>query len=266
MKTNPIGIFDSGVGGLTVLRQIQKILPKEDLIYFGDTSRVPYGSKSKSTVIKFSMENAGFLAKKNVKMIVVACNTSSSFALAHLRNAFKVPVLGVIEAGAKEALRMSKKKVIGVIGTKSTISSGSYKRQISRLNKSAKLYCRSCPLFVPLVEEGILHAIVVKEAVKIYLKDFKTKKIDTLILGCTHYPLIRQEIATYLKGVAIIDSAKAVARYTKITLEKEGLLNKKKGKGREQFFVSDDAESFSKLAKLFLKRSISRVRSCKCTR
>lgn len=256
MKSRPIGIFDSGVGGLTVLRQIQNIIPREDIIYFGDTARVPYGNKSKQTVIKFSTENAHFLAKRKVKMIVVACNTSSSFSLEHLRGIFNIPIVGVIEAGVSMALQVSHSMRIGVIGTKSTIASESYQKEIRRMNRSAKLYSSSCPLFVPLVEEGILHGKVVSEAIKMYLRDFKTRKIDTLILGCTHYPLLKPEIANYLKGITIVDSANAVAQYTKSILTEQRLLNDQKKQAREEFYVSDEPEGFKRLAKLFLKRKI----------
>lgn len=260
MKNRPIGIFDSGVGGLTVLRQIQKTLPLEDVVYFGDTARLPYGNKSKATVVKFSIENSRFLTKKNVKMIVVACNTSASFSLEKLRRLFNVPVVGVVEAGSRIALNYSKNKRIGVIGTKSTIASKSYQKQIQKGDKNAKLFSQSCPLFVPLIEEGMLNGPIVSQVIKMYLEKIKLKNIDTLILGCTHYPLLKPEIANYLRGVKIIDSASAVAKYVKVILTEKKLLSGRSKKGKEEFYVSDEPVDFERYARLFLKRIISKPR------
>jgi glutamate racemase len=258
IKNKPIGIFDSGVGGLTVLKEVKKLLPAEDIIYFGDTARVPYGNKSKSTIVKFSTENILFLLKRRVKMVVVACNTSSALALDYLKGVFSIPILGVIEAGVNRALDESTTKRIGVIGTKSTIESQSYQRKILKANKKSFVYARSCPLFVPLVEEGILDGKIANEAISMYLDNFKKQRIDTLILGCTHYPLLKKTIKGFLKNVSIVDSAQAVACHTKEVLLANNLLNESKRKTREEFFVSDEPEGFIKLAKLFLKRKISR--------
>ena len=256
MKHRPIGIFDSGVGGLTVLSAIEKILPYEDIVYFGDTARVPYGNKSKSTIMKFSTENILFLLEKKVKVVVIACNTSSSLALEYLKNVFNVPIIGVIEAGVNKALRISSRRKIGVIGTKSTIGSKSYEKEVFKKDKNISMIFQNCPLFVPLVEEGLLSGKIVKEIVEMYLKNFKKEKIDTLILGCTHYPLLKQEINAYLEGVSIVDSAKEVASHTKDVLLNENLLNDIKRKSEKRFYVSDEPEGFSKLAELFLKRKI----------
>lgn len=257
MKNRPIGIFDSGVGGLTVLREIEKILPYENIVYFGDTARVPYGNKSKVTIIKFSVENILFLLEKKVKTVVVACNTSSALALDYLKQIFNIHIIGVIEAGAQKALKVSKNNKIGVIGTRSTAASRSYEREISKNNSKAKVITKSCPLFVPLVEEGILNGNIAKEAVAMYLEEFKRESIDTLILGCTHYPLLKQEISRYLKGVFIVDSAKEVALHTKALLEKNDLLGRINKKSTKDFYVTDEPNQFIKLAKLFLKRKIS---------
>jgi len=257
-RKRPIGIFDSGVGGLTVLKEIKKNLPDEDIIYFGDTARVPYGNKSKSTIIKFSTENILFLLKKRVKMVVVACNTSSALALDYLKSVFSIPILGVIEAGARRALAVSGNKRIGVIGTKSTIASKGYQKCILKANKQSFIYARSCPLFVPLVEEGILSGQIAKEVISMYLEDFRKKKIDTLILGCTHYPLLKGEINKFLTKISIVDSACAVADYAKEVLIANNLLNEKKRKAKEEFYVSDEPQGFVKLAKLFLNRKISK--------
>lgn len=258
MDKRPIGIFDSGVGGLTVFREISRLLPSENLVYFGDTARVPYGNKSKTTVVKFSRQSALFLLKKKVKLIVVACNTSSALALTSLKSWLKVPVIGVITAGARKAVLTSKNRKIAVIGTKSTVSSKSYDRAIRKITKKVKVYSQSCPLFVPLVEEGILSGKIVNQAIKIYLTKIKAKKVDSLILGCTHYPLLKPTIAKYLPGVDIVDSAKEVARYSKELLIEKNLLNASRAKGRKEFYVSDEPASFSKLARLFLKQRIKK--------
>lgn len=260
MKNRPIGIFDSGVGGLTVLREIEKLLPFEDIVYFGDTARVPYGNKSKSTIMKFSRESADFLKRKRVKMIVVACNTSSALALESLRNSFNIPVLGVIEAGVEKAIALTIKKRIAVIGTKSTIKSKSYQKLIVKKDKSIRVYSKSCPLFVPLVEEGILRGRIVKEAVKMYLQSLKGKGIDVIVLGCTHYPLLKDQISSYFKGVVVINSAKEVAGHAKNILKSGNLLRKKGRKSKVEFYLSDEPKGFVELAKLFLKRKISNPR------
>ncbi len=260
MKNRPIGIFDSGVGGLTVLREIEKLLPFEDIVYLGDTARVPYGNKSKPTIIKFSRENADFLKRKRVKMIVVACNTSSALALESLKKSSNIPVLGVIEAGVEKAVALTRKKRIAVIGTKSTIQSNSYQKLIAKRNKNIKVYSKSCPLFVPLVEEGILNGKIVKEAMKMYLKGLNDKGIDVIILGCTHYPLLKHQIFSYLRGVVVIDSAKEVASYVRSALKSKNLLSEKRRKSKVEFYLSDEPKRFVELAKLFLKRKISNPR------
>ena len=260
MKNRPIGVFDSGVGGLTVLREVEKLLPFEDIVYFGDTARVPYGNKSRSTIIKFSRESASFLKKKRVKMIVAACNTSSALALESLKKFSNLPVLGVIEAGVEKAVALTRKKRIAVIGTESTINSNNYQKLIARKNKNIKVYSKSCPLFVSLVEEGILSGRIVKEVMEMYLKGLKDKGVDVIILGCTHYPLLKHQISSYLKGVTVIDSAKEVASYAKSTLKSKSLLSEKKGRRKVEFYLSDEPKRFVRLAKLFLKRKISNPR------
>jgi glutamate racemase len=256
MQNRPIGIFDSGVGGLTVLKQIEKVLPGENIVYFGDTARVPYGNKSKQTIVKFSRENILFLLKKKVKLVVVACNSSSALALRELRAAFSLPIIGVIEAGATQAVKKSLNKKVGVIGTKATISSKSYDKQIRKIDKSLMVYSKSCPLFVPLVEEAVLKGKIVNEAMKMYLDYFRKKGVDTIILGCTHYPLLKGQIARFLKSALIIDSAEEVAKHTKKILFTRGWLNNSKKASRKDFYLSDKTEEFSKLARLFLKRTI----------
>ncbi|MDD5069401.1 MAG: glutamate racemase [Candidatus Omnitrophica bacterium] len=256
MDRRPIGIFDSGVGGLTVLRQIEQILPNENLIYFGDTARVPYGGKSKDTIVKFSTEIILFLLKRQVKMVIIACNTGSALALEHLKDIFRVPIIGVIEAGVKQALTVSKHRRIGVIGTKSTVLSKSYELEISKQSKDAMVFSQACPLFVPLVEEGLVTGKIVNEVIRRYLAGFKKSRIDSLILGCTHYPLLKPAITAYLKDVVVIDSAKEVARHAKDILLAGNIANKNNRKKRRDFFVSDDAYGFKMLARQFLKGDV----------
>jgi glutamate racemase len=252
----PIGIFDSGVGGLTVFREIEKSLPNENLVYFGDTAHVPYGSKSRETIVKFSTDNVLFLLQKKVKIVVIACNTASALALEGLKDIFSIPILGVIEAGANKALQVSRNKKIGIIGTKATVRSQSYEKEILKKDKNAKVFSVSCPLFVPMVEDGMLSGAIVDSVVELYLKEFKNKNIDTLVLGCTHYPLLKEAIAKYLKNVHIIDSAEEVALYARIVLMERGLLNDSKKSAKKDFFVTDEASGFASLAGLFLKRKV----------
>jgi glutamate racemase len=256
MQNKPIGIFDSGVGGLTVLRAIEKVLPHEHIIYFGDTARVPYGNKSRATIIKFSTENILFLLRKEVKIVVVACNTASALSLDYLKGIFSVPILGVIEAGARKALEVSHNGRIGIIGTRSTIASRSYEKEILKRNKNVYVYSKACPLFVPFVEEGILQGKITEELVAMYLSELKKHNIDTLILGCTHYPLLKNELIRYLKNIFIVDSAHEVALQINSILNDRNLLRRSSKAGRKRFYVSDEPRGFTKLAKLFLQRNI----------
>ncbi len=251
-----IGVFDSGVGGLTVARELIQQLPNEDIVYFGDTARVPYGIKSKETVIKFSIENILFLLKYNVKLICVACNTVSSFALPVIKNHFRVPIVGVISPGVREAVYATQNKRIGVIGTRGTVNSRSYEIEIKQLDPSVKVTAVSCPLFVPFAEEGLLEGDVVLKVAQNYLKPLKNAGVDTVILGCTHYPLLKPVIKKAMgNNVCLIDSAKQVAIEVKKILAAESALNLS-GKGRHRFFVSDNPEWFSGLAERFLGKKI----------
>ncbi|MGE5197007.1 MAG: glutamate racemase [Deltaproteobacteria bacterium] len=256
----PIGVFDSGVGGLTVVKELVRQLPCEDIVYFGDTARVPYGIKSKETVIRFSIENILFLLKENVKLICVACNTVSSLALPSIVNHFKVPIVGVISPGAKEAVYATQNKRIGVIGTHGTIKSRTYELEIKQLNPEIKVTAMACPLFVPFVEEGWLSGKVVLEVANTYLKPLKDARVDTVILGCTHYPLLKPVIRQILgAGVTLIDSAKQVAMEVKNILAEDGSLSAN-GKGRHKYFVSDNPEWFSSIAQRFLGESPGNVK------
>ena len=252
----PIGVFDSGVGGLTVVKELIAQLPGEDLIYFGDTARVPYGIKSQETVIKFSIENILFLLKQDVKLICVACNTVSSFALPVIKNYFKIPIVGVITPAVREAVYATQNKKIGVIGTRGTIRSRAYDNEIKHLDPKIKVTALSCPLFVPFAEEGLIEGNAVLEVARNYLKPLKEARVDTVILGCTHYPLLEPVIRQVLgKDVKLIDSAKQVAIEVKRILSAENILSKSR-KGKRRFFVSDNPEWFTGLAKSFLGETI----------
>ncbi|MBL7157558.1 MAG: glutamate racemase [Candidatus Omnitrophica bacterium] len=258
MDKRPIGVFDSGVGGLTVVDKIRKFLPNEDIIYFGDTARVPYGNKSRDTVTGFSREIIKFLLKFRVKLIIVACNTASSLSVNALKKEFNVPILGVIRAGVKEAMNLSKNKRIGVIGTNATIKSGVYKKCIKTVCKKTVVKEEACPLFVPLVENKCLSGDIAVRVVKKYLAPLLKNKIDTLILGCTHYPLLKGVIAKISgKRVKLVDSSSAVAKFTKEFLKAKRMSASPEKKGRTMFFVSDDGENFRELAKIFLKKKIT---------
>lgn len=257
--SKPIGIFDSGVGGLTVFAALQKLLPHESLIYLGDTARVPYGTKSPETVIRYSIEDADFLLQKGVKALVVACNTASAHALSALTEHCNVPVIGVVEPGAEEALRASKKKCIGVIGTEGTIVSGAYERTLKKLHTSVQVISRACPLFVPLVEEGWLAGDVTCQVAKKYLLPLLTFGIDTLVLGCTHYPLLSNLIQSVVgNGIRLIDSAEATAKAVSVELQKQNLLGKNFSPTRH-LFVTDLPARFTSVAETFLQGTVPPV-------
>lgn len=255
-----IGVFDSGVGGLTVVKELIRQVPYEDIIYFGDTARVPYGIKSKDTVIRFSLENILFLLKQKVKLICVACNTSSSLALPALQNHFKIPIVGVISPGVREAIYATQNKRIGIIGTRGTIRSRTYEREIWQLNPQVRVTAVACPLFVPFVEEGWLNGKVVQEVAATYLKPLRKARVDTVILGCTHYPLLKPVLKKILgRKVRLIDSAQQVAIEVKEILGRRGMLAKGT-KGKTTFYVSDNPEWFSGLARRFLGRPVKNAR------
>jgi glutamate racemase len=256
MDTRPIGIFDSGVGGLTVVDKVFRHLPGERIVYLGDTARVPYGNKSSRTVTRFSKEITAFLLGFKVKLIIVACNTASSLSLAALNNSCPVPVVGVIKPGVHEALRNSRIKRIGVIGTEATISSNVYRNEIKAIDKKAFVTQKACPLFVPLVENMWLRDEITRKIAKRYLSPVLDKKIDSLILGCTHYPLLKSVIGKIAgRKVALVDSSTAVAEYAKRLLEKEKLSGGRAG-GGARFFATDETKNFVKLAGIFLRKKI----------
>lgn len=259
MKDKPIGIFDSGIGGLTVLKEIYKLLPNENLIYLGDTARVPYGIRSPETVIKYSLQCAEFLYKKGIKLLVVACNTSSSISLDILRKKHDIPVIGVIEPGTKTALKVTKNNKVGVIGTEATIQSKAYPSTIRNLNPNMVVFSKACPLFVPMVEEGILEGAIADLIIERYLKEIKESGIDTLILGCTHYPLLKKAIKKYMKDINLVDSAEAVAQDVKRLLIENNLLNNQKIENTKMFYVTDAPDRFKKIGEIFLDFEIDNI-------
>ncbi|HOY84179.1 MAG TPA: glutamate racemase [Candidatus Syntrophosphaera sp.] len=241
----PIGIFDSGVGGLTVYKAIRSAFSEEDLIYFGDTARVPYGPKSRNTIIEYSVQNARFLLQKGIKILIVACNTSSAVALPELMALTNIPIIGVIGPGAEMAARLTQTKRIGVIGTEGTVRSEAYSRAISEIIPEAEVFSRACPLFVPLVEEGWLEQPATRQIVHEYLDPYLALDIDTLVLGCTHYPLLKEMISEVLGArVALVDSADAIASYLRSLLpaEYDGQA------GTDKFYVSDNEDKFARIA------------------
>jgi len=260
LKDAPIGVFDSGFGGLTVVREIMRQIPNEKIVYFGDTARVPYGSKSKETVTRFSRQITNFLQTQNVKTIVVACNTASAYALDELEKEIDIPMIGVVKPGAKVAADTTKNGKVGVIATSATIGSEIYTTYIKQIKPEVSVTGKACPLFVPLVEEGLLEDPVTDEIASRYLLELIDIDIDTLILGCTHYPLIRNTIQRIVgEKVTLVNPAYETARELKMLLEENGILQDKKpdlGENRYQFFVSDGAEKFKTFANSILKYGI----------
>lgn len=259
-KTAPIGVFDSGVGGLTVAREIMRQIPNEKIIYFGDTARVPYGSKSKETVTRFSKQIVRFLQTFGVKTIVVACNTASAYALDELEAVTDIPVIGVVKPGAKAAVDATTNGRIGVIATEATIGSQIYSKYIKELTPDVTIYGKACPLFVPLVEEGLWKDPVTDEIARRYLTELIDIDIDTLILGCTHYPLIRSTLGRIIgEKVTLVNPAYETALELKELLAQRGLLNDeapKLGSNQYQFYVSDGAEKFKRFANSIIKYGI----------
>lgn len=257
LNKKPIGVFDSGIGGLTVVKHLSTVMPNEHIVYFGDTARVPYGSKSNSTVIEYSIQDTNFLLHKNVKLVVVACNTASSIAVPELQNKFDVPVIGVILPGAQMAVSESKNKKIGVIGTRATINNRAYSKAIKQINSSIEVFEKACPLFVPLAEEGWTHHKASYEIAEEYLKELREKEIDTLVLGCTHYPILADVIQEVLgDNVKLIDSGIATAEIVKAEINNFGLNIASTSLGSLDLFVSDIPTKFQEVAELFLGREV----------
>jgi len=254
--SRPIGIFDSGLGGLTVAREIFRLMPAERILYLGDTARCPYGVRSEETIREFGMQNARFLTSMDIKMLIVACNTVSSVALDYIReNVDEIPVIGVVLPACKAAVRQTAEKKIGVIGTSATIAAGAYEKTIRDMDSRIKVYSKACPLFVPIVEEGLMATEITRVAVAYYLYDLVDTGIDCLILGCTHYPLLMEAIQGIVGNhVQILDSGLWTAKEAQEIL---GALNAGAGKGRDgfaesKFYVTDVTPNFEKSANRFL--------------
>lgn len=254
----PIGIFDSGVGGLTVMKEIVSRLPGEDILYLGDTARVPYGVRSPETVLKYSIENTEFLISVGIKLLVVACNTSSAVSLEVLRKKFPLPVIGVVEPGARAAVHMTRTKKVAVIGTETTIQSGSYERAIKSIDPSISVSGTACPLFVPLIEEGWIDGEVVNLTAEKYLFPVKDSGADTLVLGCTHYPMIKDVIQARV-GITLIDSAVETAREVENVLHRQGMLRSGRGQVKRKFFVTDAPDKFVRTGERFLDHPVSDI-------
>lgn len=256
--TRPIGVFDSGIGGLTVLREIWKVLPGESTIYFGDNSRAPYGNKSRSTVIRYSLQNMKFLESKDVKMIVIACNTASAYAYDTLKDRAGVPVVEVVTPGAEAAIRATKNGKIGIIGTKATISTGVYKQAVEKSAekhgiKNIEIYQKTCPLFVSLAEEGWWDNEVARLTAKEYLTPLKEAGIDTLVLACTHYPLLTKVIGEIMgEGITLVNTGEAAAAVVKDMLSDGGMAPEDAGTPKREFYTSDEPEMFENVATPFL--------------
>ncbi len=258
-KSSPIGIFDSGLGGLTSLKAVKSLLPHEDIIYFGDTARVPYGDRSKETIIEYVKDDINFLLTHGVKAIVIACNTADSMAKAEMNEIYKLPILGVVSPASEVAAKATKNNKIGVIGTKATVKSGSYEKLLKEYNTQAEVFSQACPLLVPLVEDGRvgIDDTVTREVLSGYLEPLKEKGIDTLVLGCTHYPLLSDIIHDIMPDVTLVSSGAAAANVLKETLISQNLLNDKKEKGNTSFFVSDNVSDFCENGGMFIGEKIT---------
>ena len=260
MSWKAIGIFDSGVGGLTVLREIMKTLPQEDTVYFGDTARFPYGTKSPETVTRYALEIATFLMSHDIKLLVVACNTASAVSLEALQQRFPVPVIGVIEPGARRAVAVTVTGKVGVIGTERTVKSSAYTKAIKRLNPDVEVISRACPLFVPLAEEGWIDNEVVRLTARTYLAGLAEEGIDTLVLGCTHYPILKKVIGeTVGPGVTLVDAAEETARTVSEILKEQGMLRPVVEQGNHHYFVTDVPAGFIRIGNRLLRDTLGDV-------
>ncbi len=258
MDRRPIGVFDSGLGGLTAVKELCNLLPNEDIIYFGDTGRVPYGTKGEEVIIKYVRQDMNFLLSKGVKMIIAACGTASSVALGKLTPEFNIPVIGVLSPACHAAINLSKNKRIGVLATPGTVNSGAYGKGIRAIDKNTVVFEKACPMFVPLVENGYIDCEVTRIIAKEYLYPLMEDDIDTIILGCTHYPLLTKVITEVTDGkIKLINSGLETASFAKNRLLELGLETESKKDGISQYFVSDNVEKFSYLGGMFLQRAIN---------
>ncbi len=256
MDNRSIGVFDSGLGGLTVMKQIMEEFPYENIVYFGDTGRVPYGTRSKETIIKYSMGDIRFLESRDVKLIIIACGTASSAALPEICNKFGTPIVGVVDATAQAAVKATKNKKIGVIGTNGTIKSGAYEKIICE--NGIETFSKACPLFVPLVENGHFETEVARLVVEEYLAPIKQAGVDTLILGCTHYPHLKKVIGEFMgEDVVLIDPGVELSKCLRCDFDKDMLHEAVKDEEQYEYYVSDSVEGFEELASTFLQRNVN---------
>ncbi len=261
VEVRPLGMFDSGIGGLTVLDAISRRVPRESIVYFGDTARLPYGTKSKETVTRFSQEIVRFLMTKNPKLIVVACNTASAYSLPVIRSMVDIPVVGVVEPGAEAALRVTRNNKIGVIGTRATIQSGAYLEAVQSRKPEAKVFSKACPLFVPLIEEGWVDHPVTLEVAQHYLEHLAACEVDALILGCTHYPLLKGVLEQVVRpGVVLVDSAEETAREVKEVLSGKGMLASSLIGPQAELYVSDMHLNLRLQIERFLGFAVPRIK------
>ncbi len=255
MDTRPIGVFDSGLGGLTAVRELARIMPEEDLVYFGDTGRVPYGGRSRDILVRYARQDVAFLRTFDPKAIVIACGTVSTTALDVLQEENDIPIFGVVAPAAHAAARVTRNGRVGLIGTRASIRSGAYERALDHLRPGVRVTARACPLLVPLVENGRFQPgdVVAETVVSEYLAPVRAAEADTLILGCTHYPLMKPIVGAYMgPGVTLVDVGEQCARWVKRQLELDGLRNERPGAGRHRYYVSDSTEDFTALASVFL--------------
>lgn len=264
-RERPIGIFDSGIGGLTVFKEVSSILPGEHILYLGDTARVPYGIRSPETVKRYSFECTHFLLRKDIKLLVIACNTVSAVGLRALQERVAIPVIGVIEPGAQAAVSSTRNKRIGVIGTEATVKSNAYVEAIRALEESVEVFGLACPLFVPLVEEGWTEGAIARLVVEKYLNGLREKNADTLVLGCTHYPLLKGVIQEVMRGVSLVDSAVEVAKAVKGVLADSGMLRRSDAGPSQRFFVTDSPDKFVTVGERFLEREIKDIEKVELT-
>ena len=258
MDNRKIGVFDSGLGGLTAVKEIMSLFPDESIVYFGDTGRVPYGTRSKETILKYTYDDINFLLSCDVKMIVIACGTASSAALPEIKTEFNVPIYGVVDSGAYEAARVTKNNKIGIIGTTATIKSGAYNKYLAEYNNKVQTFEKACPLFVPLVENGHFDTSVTKLVVEEYLKDIKDAGVDTLILGCTHYPLLKSAISKYMgDDVTLVSPGEEVAKFLRKKITPLNAHSEIRDRDQYSYYVSDSIENFEELGGIFLETKIN---------
>ncbi len=256
----PIGVFDSGLGGLTIVREMRRRLPNETIIYFGDLARLPYGTKSREQILTFSIQNTLFLMKQKVKAVVVACNSSSSAAYSFLKNHFNLPVVDVIAPAVEAAAEATRSQRVGLIATQATVDSGAYEKALKRANSKIKVFSSACPLFVPLVEEGWHNGKITSQIIDFYLKEILKKKIDTLILGCTHYPLLKEGISKVIgPKIKLIDSIDPTVQKLSLLLREKELSYPEARHGELKIFVSDTPRNFVKVGQKFLGEKLNHV-------